>query len=70
MDNGVRDPLPSWAVPHELRVLQGVNAADKLQNLLQQPGLEHSSSGMPDQRTVCEATQGITLYIKYHSLWL
>ena len=44
-------PLPSWAVPPELPVLHGVNAAFKSQNLLQQPGLEHASTGMPDQRT-------------------
>ena len=39
-------PTPSWAVPPELHVLHGVNAANKSQDLLQQPGLEHASTGM------------------------
>ena len=50
-------PPSSWAVP-ELHVLYGVNAAYKSQDLLQQ-GFEHASTGMPDQRTACAATQGI-----------
>ena len=66
-DNGVRDgrsnwlvaPPPSWAVPPELHVLHGVNAAHISQDLVHQPGLEHASTGMPGQRTTCAATQGI-----------
>ena len=50
---------PSCAVAPELHVLHGVNAAYKSQDLLQQSGLEHASTGMPDQRTACVATQGI-----------
>ena len=50
-DNSVR-------APPEPRVLQGVNAAYKSQDLLHQPGLEYASTGMPDQRTTCAATQG------------
>ena len=34
-------PTPSWAVPLELNVLHGMNAAYKSQDLLQQPGLKH-----------------------------
>ena len=50
---------PSWAVPPELHVLlHGVNSAYKSQDLLQQPGLEHVSTGMPDQRTACASTRG------------
>ena len=45
-------PPPSWAVPHELHVLHGVNAR------LAAPGFEQASTGMPDQRTTCAATQG------------
>ena len=56
-------PPPSWAVPPELQVLHGVNAADKSQDLLQQPGLEHRSTGMPDQRTACEATPGMGFFV-------
>ena len=44
-------PPPSWAIPPELHVLHGVNAAYKSQDLVNQPGLEHASTGMPDQRT-------------------
>ena len=43
---------PSGAVPSELHVLHGVNAAYKSQDLLRQPGLESASTGLPDQRTV------------------
>ena len=50
-------PPPSWVVPTDLHVLHGVNTAYKSQDLLQQPGLEHASTGMPDQRTACTATQ-------------
>ena len=50
-------PPPSLAVPPKLHVLHGVNAAYKSQDLLHQPGLEHVSTGMPDQRTTCAATQ-------------
>ena len=60
-------PPPSWAVPHELHVLHGVNVANKSQDWLQQPGLEHASTGMPDQRTVFAATQGIKEYVKKES---
>ena len=52
-------PLPSWAVPPELHVLPGVNAAYKSQDFLHQQGLGHASTGMPDQRTACAATQGM-----------
>ena len=58
---------PSWAVPRELRVLRCVNAGYKSQDLLQQPGLEHASMGMPGQRIACTATQGVitqSLYTK------
>ena len=54
-------PPSSWAVLPELHVLHGVNTAYKSQDLLQQPVLEHASTGMPDQRTACAATQGISL---------
>ena len=57
-------PPPSWAVPHELQVLHGVNAAYKLQDLLQQPGLEQSSTSMPVRRTACVATQGFGKRLK------
>ena len=43
----------------ELQVLHGVNAAFKSYDLLHQPGLERSSTGMPDQRTTCAASQGM-----------
>ena len=56
------DTAPSWAVITELHVVHGVNATYKLQDLLQQPGLELASMGMPDQRTAYAATQGI-IYI-------
>ena len=42
-----------------MTVLHGVNEANKSQDLLHQPGLEHASTCMPDQRTACTATQGI-----------
>ena len=42
---------PSWAVPPKLHVLHGVHAAYKSQDLLQQPGLEHVSTGMPEKCT-------------------
>ena len=54
---------PAWAVPPELHVLHGVNAGYKSQDLLQQPGLEHASTGMPGQRTACAATQGESINI-------
>ena len=56
-------PPPSWAVPPELHVLHGFNAAYKSQDLLHQPGLERASTGMPDQRTTCAATQGIKVNV-------
>ena len=41
---------PAWAVPPELHVLHGVNAAYKSQDLLHQPGLDQPGpTGMPDQ---------------------
>ena len=56
-------PPSSWAVPPELHVLHCVNAADKSQDLLHQPGLEREVTGMPDQHTTyCAATQGTKLY--------
>ena len=51
-------PPLSWAELPELHVLHGVSAAYKSQDLLHQPELEHASTGMPDQRTTCGATQG------------
>ena len=33
-----------------------INMAYKSQDMLQQPGLEHASTGMQDQRTACVAT--------------
>ena len=53
-------PPPSWAVPPELHVLHG-GAAYKSQDLLHQPGLEHASTCMPDQRTPGAATQGMNI---------
>ena len=53
-------PLPSWAVDPELHVLHGVNADYKSQFLLHQQGVERASTGMPDQRTACAATQDIS----------
>ena len=70
MDNAIRDgrcnwlvapPPPSWGVPPEVHILHSVNAANKLQDLLQQLGLERTSMGMPDQCTTGAATQGICL---------
>ena len=58
---GWSHPPPSWAVPPELRVLQGVNVAYKSQDLVHQPGLERASTEMPDQRTTCAATKGINI---------
>ena len=46
-----------------IHVLHGANAAYKTQDLLQQPGLEHISMGVPDQRSACAATQGISGYV-------
>ena len=43
---------PPWAAPPELRVLQGVNAAYKWQDVVHQPGIVvHGtwSTGMPDR---------------------
>ena len=54
-------PPPSWAVPPVLHVLHGVNAAYKSQDLLHQSGSEYASTGVPDQRTTCAATQGIVI---------
>ena len=51
------------AVPPELHVLHGVNAGYKSQDLLQQPGIEQESIGLPSQRTACAATQGIGLLL-------
>ena len=47
----------NYGGPPELHVLHCVNAASKLQDLLQQPGLEHASTGMPGQRTVGATTR-------------
>ena len=52
-------PPPSWAMPPELHVLHGVNAAYKSQDLLQKPGHEHETTGMPDHRSIIAATQDI-----------
>ena len=53
-------PQPSWAVPPELHGrFNGVNAAYKSQDLLQQPGSNsRPRTGMADQRTACVATRG------------
>ena len=51
-------PPLSWAEPPELHVLHGVNAAYKSQDLLHQPGLEHVSTGMPDQLTTWQMNGG------------
>ena len=51
-------PTLQMAVPPELHVLHGVNAACQSQDLLHQPRLKHASTGMPDQRTTYESTQG------------
>ena len=42
--------------PHG-QYLHSVNAAYKSQDLVHQPGLEHASTGMPDQRTTCMCGQ-------------
>ena len=55
---GWSHPPPSWAVPPELHVLYGVKAAYRSQDMLQQPGFEQASTGMPDQRTACAVIQG------------
>ena len=52
-------PPHSCAVPPEIQVLHSVKTVYKSQDLLHQPGLEHASTGMPDQRTACAATQGM-----------
>ena len=67
-DNSNRDirsnwlvtPPPSSAVPPELHALNSVNVAYKLHHLVHQPGLEHASTGLPDQCTTCAATQGLS----------
>ena len=53
-------PPPSWAVTPELHVFHGVNEDYKSQDFLHQPRLELPSTGMPDKRTTCAATRGIT----------
>ena len=50
-------PTPSWVLPHELQVLQCVNAGYKSLDLLQQPGLEHASTGMPGESNTGADTQ-------------
>ena len=65
-----------WSYPHihgqyplaELHTLHSVYAAYNSQDLLQQPRLEHASTGMPDQRTACAATQGVLLGHSYMPL--
>ena len=59
---------PLFAVQPELKVLPGVNAAYKSQDLVHQPELERVSTGMPDQRTTCAATQGIMTRISVSSV--
>ena len=54
-------PPASWAVPSEHHILLGVNAGYKLQDLLQKPGLEQASTGIPEQLTTCAATQAILM---------
>ena len=64
------DPI-DWSHPTlmgstpELRELHGVNAFYKSQNLLQQPVLEHASTGMPAQRTTSAAAQGEVKYFNW-----
>ena len=54
-------PILYRAAPHELHILQGINAGYKIsQDLLQQPGREHACLGMPGQRTACAVTQGMS----------
>ena len=65
-----RTPLPSWAVPTELHLLHGANVAYKSEDLLQQPGLEHAFTGMPDQRTACAATQGIQPNLSNYQIFI
>ena len=55
-------PLPPTihrAVLSELHVLHGGNAGYKSQDLLQPLRSKHPTLGLPGQRTVCAATQGI-----------
>ena len=57
-------PLPPtlpMAVPSQLHLFLLVNSGYKSQDLLQQPGREHASLGMPGQRTACAATYNRTV---------
>ena len=58
-------PTLHKAVPPELHVLHGANSGNKSQDLLQQPGREHTSVGMPGQRTACAATHGMKVVIDW-----
>ena len=46
-------------------ILHCVNAAYKSQDLLQQPWVEHASTGMPDKRTAGPATQDMCAIMIY-----
>ena len=66
-------PPPSWVVPPERHVMAllaaALCAAYKSQDLLHQPGLERSSTGMPDQSITCAATQGMVTGMSQQILW-
>ena len=56
----VTPPLLHRAVPPELHALHDANAGNKSRDLLQRVRREHTTFGMPGQRTACAATQDIT----------
>ena len=66
-------PTLHVAVPSELHLLHGVNAGDKSQDLLQQPGREHVSLAIPAKCTPRMSTVWIaevayllcTLHVNY-----
>ena len=58
---GHYSPPYTGKYPPELHVLHGVNAGHKSQDLLQIMGRERATIGIADQRTACEATQGIKI---------
>ena len=49
----------NWAHPHP----HGKRGLQIARLAAPTAGLEHASTGMPDQRTACAATQGLTLKI-------
>ena len=69
-DNGVRDSRSNWlfhypslhsVVDPELHVLHGTNAFHKSLDLMQPVKSEHTTFGMPGQRTACATTLGMKL---------